>query len=171
MPELITRMARCSGVQSFCSTMAGDRCRGRRGSRGRSPGIVERGGDQGRRRVGFAGARAAARASRRRAGAYRRRAPSAGPCWHRAQLLARQHSARGRCPSAAPAARIGRLGLEHASTSSAWCPVTTTMRSGEASARGRATTCSTSAMPPARCSTFARFERMRVPSPAARITT
>ncbi len=45
------------------------------------------------------------------------------------------------------------------------------MRSAGATARAACTTCSTSASPPARCSTLACLERMRVPNPAAKITT
>src|ERR1022692_3654828 len=55
-------------------------------------------------------------------------------------------------------------------TSSAWCPTTTKIRSAGASRSAVQTTCSTSGLPPARCSTLARWDFMRVPSPAARIT-
>src|SRR5581483_9779355 len=45
------------------------------------------------------------------------------------------------------------------------------MRSGGANSQAVSTTCSTSAIPPARWRTFALRDFMRVPRPAARITT
>src|SRR5258708_1889071 len=45
------------------------------------------------------------------------------------------------------------------------------MRSAGATARAAWTTCSISAAPPAPCRTLARFDRILVPRPAARITT
>src|ERR1017187_6055636 len=56
-------------------------------------------------------------------------------------------------------------------TSSAWCPTTTKIRSAGASRSEVETTCSTSGFSPAPCSTLARRDFTRVPSPAARITT
>src|ERR1035441_1889155 len=56
-------------------------------------------------------------------------------------------------------------------TSSALCPTTRKIRSAGASRSAVETTCSASGLPPAWCSTLARRDFMRVPSPAARITT
>ena len=58
-----------------------------------------------------------------------------------------------------------------ARTSSDWWPTTTKIRSGGASARAVRSTCSIRYLPPARCSTLALRDFMRVPSPAARTTT
>src|SRR5579871_6856200 len=56
-------------------------------------------------------------------------------------------------------------------TCCAWYPTTTKTRSAGANSRAVSTTCSTNALPPARCSTLAFRDFMRVPRPAARITT
>src|SRR5438270_9030248 len=58
-----------------------------------------------------------------------------------------------------------------ARTSCAWWPTTTNTRSGGASPRTAAIACSIRVFPPARCSTLAMRDFMRVPCPAARITT
>src|SRR5579871_6018805 len=42
---------------------------------------------------------------------------------------------------------------------------------GGATAHAAPTTCSINASPPVRCRTLARFDRMRVPRPAAKMTT
>ena len=61
-------------------------------------------------------------------------------------------------------------GRQQADTCSAWCPTTAMTARGLSGWQAR-TTCSTSARPPARCSTLAKLERKRVPLPAARMTT
>src|SRR6266516_1666379 len=62
-------------------------------------------------------------------------------------------------PSSATAAR----------TASAWCPTTSATRSGSSGASA-ASTWRTSGRPASSCSTLARWERMRLPRPAARTT-
>src|SRR5213594_1923851 len=56
-----------------------------------------------------------------------------------------------------------------ARTASAWCPTTSATRSGSSGASA-ASTWRTSGRPASSCSTLARWERMRLPRPAARTT-
>ncbi len=172
MPELMKGMASCSGVAAFVfHDGANVAVCSRKDDAAVAGGIVEARGDQ--RSGGVAGGLAADQFGQ--SGGRKQRAVAIehnyqSRLWKPASRG--RPAAHGRCLFARFDRRSGRPkapaapGLDRPDV-----PPRRWRCSAGAMAPEAATTCSISDRPPARCSTLARLDFMRVPRPAARITT